>query len=147
MCRLAVEYTVLLLQTQTFHLIFKKKIKSKSCMENMPMFNPIRPGEREGRGAQTPGWPNSELPFRNLLPYDAHTLWLLVFIFETCSDQIWSKLVNQGACCCSFLIEMSGKNFENEKFSSAWKLLQSTWRVNFGSKRTNLDIETHFFQT
>ena len=31
-------------------------------------FNPIRP-----RGAQRPGWPNSQLPIRNLLSYDAQT--------------------------------------------------------------------------
>ena len=36
-------------------------------------FNPIGP-----RGAQWPGWPNSQLPIRNLLLYDAQTLWLLV---------------------------------------------------------------------
>ena len=32
------------------------------------LFNPIRPG-----GAQRPGWPNSQLPIRNLLSYDAQT--------------------------------------------------------------------------
>ena len=31
--------------------------------------NPIRPGG----GAQRPGWPNSQLPIRNLLSYDAQT--------------------------------------------------------------------------
>ena len=32
--------------------------------------NPIRPG---GGGAQRPGWPNSQLPIRNLLSCDAQT--------------------------------------------------------------------------
>ena len=38
------------------------------------------------RLAQWPRWPNWQLQIRNLLLYDAQTLWLLVFIFKTCSD-------------------------------------------------------------
>ena len=55
------------------------------------------------------GWPNSHLPIRNLLSYDAQTWWLLVFILKARSDQILAKLINQGGYCCSFLIEMSQK--------------------------------------
>ena len=39
------------------------------CLLNMTEFNPIRPGG----GAQRPGWPNSQLPIRNLLSNDAQT--------------------------------------------------------------------------
>ena len=74
--------------------------------ESDKLLNPIRPG---GGGAQRPGWPNSQLPIRNLLSYDAQTWWLLVFILETPFGHISAKLVNQGGCCCSFLIETSQK--------------------------------------
>ena len=37
--------------------------------EILSNFNPIRPWG----GAQRPGWPNSQLPVRNLLSYDAQT--------------------------------------------------------------------------
>ena len=59
-----------------------------------------------GWGVQRPGWPDSQLPIRNLLFYDAQTWWLLVFILNTPYGQILAKLVNQGGCC-SFLIETS----------------------------------------
>ena len=94
-------------------------------------FNPIRPGG--GGGAHRPWWPNSELPVKNLLPYDAQTLWLLVFIFKTCSDQILAKLVNKGGCCCSFLIETS-QNFWKWKIFLCLKIAEIDMGVNFGSK-------------
>ena len=86
-------------------------------------FNPIRPG-----GAQRPGWPNSQLPIRNLLSYDAQTWWLLVFILETPFGHILAKLVNQGGCCCSFLIETSQKFWK-------WKIfpmLENCWNWHGG---------------
>ena len=89
-------------------------------------FNPIRPG---GGGAQRPGWPNSQLPIRNLLSYDAQTWWLLVFILETPFGHISAKLVNQGGCCCSFLIETSQKFWK-------WKIfpmLENCWNWLGGS--------------
>ena len=45
----------------------------------------------------------------DILLYDAQTWSLLVFLLETRSDQILAKLINQGGCCCSFLIETSPK--------------------------------------
>ena len=100
------------------------------------LINPIRPG-----------WPNSQLPFRNLLTYVAQTLRLSVFIPKTCSDQILAKLVSRGkgGCCCSFLIKDVSKILKMKKFSFARKLLKLASGVNFGSKRSILEIKTHFF--
>ena len=73
------------------------------------------------------------------------------FIFKTCSDQILAKLINQGVTVAHFL-SRPRKNSENEKISSAWRLLKLTLggggggRVNFGSKRTILDIKSHFLK-
>ena len=91
-----------------------------------------------GRGPEMLGWPNPELPLRNLLPHDAQTLSLLVFIFRTCSDEISANLVNQESCCCCFLSETSQKFWK-------WKnlpLLENRW--NFGLNRMNLDIKLIF---
>ena len=80
--------------------------------------------------AQRPGWPNSQLPFRNLLFYDVQTLRLLVFIM------FWPnfcKIELSEGCGRSLLIETS-KNFENEKFSSAWKLLKLTTGSTLGRR-------------
>ena len=79
-------------------------------------------------GAQRPGWPNSQLPIRNLLSNDAQTWWLLVFILETPFGHILAKLVNQGGCCCSFLIETSQKFWK-------WKIfpmLENCWNWHGG---------------
>ena len=96
--------------------------------ENEDCFNPIRPG---GAGAQRPGWPNSQLPIRNLLPYDAQTWWLLVFILKTPFGQILAKLVNQGGRCCSFLIETSQK---------LWK-----WKFFLCLKSAEIDMGGQFW--
>ena len=85
--------------------------------------NPIRPG-----GAQRPGGPNSQLTIRNLLLYDAETWWLLVFILKAHSDQILAKLINQGGCCCSFVIETSQKFWKWKKFP----LLENCWNWHGG---------------
>ena len=90
-------------------------------------FNLIRPGG--GGGAQRPRWSNSQLPIRNLLSYDAQTWWLLVFILETPFGHILAKLVNQGGCCWSFLIETSQKFWK-------WKIfpmLENCWKWHGGS--------------
>ena len=82
-----------------------------------------RLGVGGGGWAQRPGWPNLQLPFRNLLFYDAQTLWILV---KTYSDQILAKLINQeggGWCCCSFLIETSQKFWKWKNFL----LLENFW--------------------
>ena len=82
-----------------------------------------------GGGAQRPGWPNSQLPIRNLLSYDAQTWWLLVFILKTPFGHILAKLVHQGGCCCSFLIETSQKFWK-------WKIfpmLENCWNWHGGS--------------
>ena len=68
-----------------------------------------------------------------------------VFILKTCSDQTLAKLIDQGVAVVLFL-SRHPKNLQNEKFSSAWKLLKLTWGVNFESRRTILDIETHFLE-
>ena len=73
----------------------------------MDRVNPIMP-----RGAQRPGWPNSQLPIRNLLFYDAQTLRLLVFILKTRSDQILAKLINQGIAAVLFSLRRP-KNLPN----------------------------------
>ena len=45
----------------------ERKVESLRLQERLNI-NPIRPG-----GAQRPGWPNSQLPIRNLLSNDAQT--------------------------------------------------------------------------
>ena len=82
--------------------------------------------------------------FRNLHLCDGQTLGVLVFIFKTCSDQILAKLINQGGYCCSFLIKTS-KKFDNEKIFLCLKIAKIYMGVNFGSRRTILDIKTRFF--
>ena len=59
--------------------------------------------------------------------------------------QILAKLVNQGVAAALF---SSGrpKNFENEKIVIRLKIAEIDMGVNFGSKRTNLDIKTPFFK-
>ena len=100
--------------------------KNDIALQNLSLFvyksfNSISAGK--------PGWPNSQLPFRNLLFYDAQTLWILVFIFKTCPDQILVKWINQGGCCCSFLIETS------KKF----------WKMFFCMKTAEIDMRGQFW--
>ena len=87
----------------------------------------------------------TKLPIRNLLLCDAQTWRLLVFTLKTRSDQILAKLINQGGCCCSFLIETS-QNFENDKIFLCLKISEIDMGVTFGSRRTILDIRTHLFK-
>ena len=91
------------------------------------------------------GWPNSHLPIRNLLSYDAQTWWLLVFILKARSDQILAKLINQGGYCCSFLIEMSQKIRKWKNFP----LLENFWNWHEGlilGREERFCIKTHFLK-
>ena len=97
--------------------------------------NPIRPG---GGGPQRPGWPNSQLPIRNL----SLKLWLLVFIFKT----NFSKIDQSGGLLLLFSHRDVPKIYKMKKFSFTWKLLKLTWGVNFGWRRTILDIKIHFLK-
>ena len=110
------------------NLHYQLSLRASSC------FNPIKPG---GGGAQRPRWRSSQLPFINLLFYDAQILWLLVFILKTCSDQILAKLIYQEVATPLFSWRQPN-NFE--------KLLKLTWGINFGSRRTILDIKTLFYK-
>ena len=103
-------------------------------------FNPIRPG-----GAQRPGWPNSQLTIRILLLYDAETWWLLVFILKAHSDQILAKLINQGGCCCSFIIETS-QNFENEKIFLCLKIVEIDMGGQFWVEKNDSGHKGSFFK-
>ena len=93
------------------------------CRHSKTYLNLIRPRG----GAQRPGWPNSQLPIR--LSNDAQTWWLLVFILETPFGHILAKLVNQGGCCCSFLIETSQKFWKWKTFP----MLENCWNWHGGS--------------
>ena len=91
------------------------------------------------------GWPNSQLPIRNLLSYDAQTWWLLVFILKARSDQILAKLINQGGYSCSFLIEMSQKIRKWKNFP----LLENFWNWHEGLilvREERFCIKTHFLK-
>ena len=71
-----------------------------------------------------------------------HLLFNPIEIFTTFTDfENWSS---RGRCC-SFLIEMTlAKNFENEKFFLCLKIGEIDIGVNFRSRGTILDINTHF---
>ena len=62
----------------------------------------------------------------------------------TCSDQVIAKSINQGVAVALFSLRRS-KNFENEKNSLWLKIAEIDMGVNFGSRRTILDIKTDFF--
>ena len=115
-------------------------VQSGSTLMSLITWTTINPIRHGGEGTQGPGWPNSQLPFKNLLLYDAQSLWLLVFTIKTCSDEILAKLVNHGSCCCFFLIETFQKFWEWKNF----RLLENCWGVNFEWKRTNLEIKAFF---
>ena len=91
---------------------------------------------------------------------------LLVFILKTRSDQILAKLINQsGVCVCmcvcvcvcvwgggggvaaALFSSRRPKNFENEKNFLCLKIAEIDMGVNFGSRRTILDIKTHFLKS
>ena len=99
--------------------------------------NPIRPG---GGGAQRPGWPNSQLPIRNLLFY--HALNVLTKFYRSWSIKGGG---GGGGCCCSFLIKASQK-FTKWKIFLCLEIAEIDMGVNFGSRRTILNIKTLFFK-
>ena len=68
---------------------------------------------------------------------------IVVFIFKTRSDQILAKLINQGVAAALFASRRP-ENFENEKLFLCLKIAQINMGVNSGSRRTILDIKTHF---
>ena len=94
-------------------------------------------------GAQRLGGPNLQLPIRNLLFYDAQTFWILVFILNTCSDQILAKLINQEVTAFLF---SSPKKLQNEKIFLRFEIPEIDMGFNFRSRRTILDIKTHFLK-
>ena len=97
--------------------------------------------------AQRPGWPNSQLPIRNLLLYDTQTWWLSFYP----KDTFWpnfSKIDQSGGSPLLFSHWDVPKILKMKIFSSAWKLLKLTLGgggLNFGSRRTILNIKTWFW--
>ena len=62
-------------------------------------------------------------------------------------DIFWShfsKIGQSGGLLLLFSHRDIPKILKMKNFSYAWKLLKLTWGVNFGSRRTILDIKTHF---
>ena len=123
---------------QFLKIAFQSQMKNCPCSRSLTPYKARREegrkGGREG-GAQILGWPNSQLWFRNLLFYDAHTLWLLVFIFKTSSGQILAKLISGGGGGGGLLLLFSHqlrrrKNFENE---NNFSLLENYWNWHGGS--------------
>ena len=97
-----------------------------------------------GGGAQKPGWPNSQLPIRNLLFYDAQTWWLLVFILKIHSDQIWVKLINQGVAA-AYLSSKRPQNFENEKIFLCLKIVEIDMGGQFWVEKNDSGHTNSFF--
>ena len=103
-------------------------------------FNPIRPGVgSEARMAK--------LTAANQKPL---ILWCpnLVTLSFYPWDTFWphfSKIGQSGGLLLLFSHRDIPKILKMKNFSYAWKVLKLTWRVNFGSRRTILDIKTHFF--
>ena len=68
------------------------------------------------------------------------------FILKTGFDQILAKLINQGVAAALFSSRCP-INFENEKFFLCLKIAEiDMGGVNFGSRRTILEIKTHFLK-
>ena len=64
-------------------------------------------------------------------------------------DTFWphfSKIGQSGRLLLLFCHRDVPKILKMKNFSYVWKLLKLTWGVNFGSRRTILDIKTHFFK-
>ena len=70
-------------------------------------------------------------------------------MFETCSDQILAKLVNQEVATSLFSSRRPVKIYKMKKISVCLEIAESDiggGGLNFGSRRTILDIKTHFFK-
>ena len=72
---------------------------------------------------------------------------ILVFVFKTCSDQILPKLINQGVAA-AFFSSRRPTNLQHEKIFLYLEIAEIDMGggVNFGSRRTILDIKTLFFK-
>ena len=88
-----------------------------------------------------PGWPNSQLPIRNLLSYEAQTWRLLVFILKTPSGQIFSK-ISQSAL---FSLRHP-KNFENENFFFCLKIAKIDMGGQFWLEKNDSGHKNPFFK-
>ena len=67
-----------------------------------------------------------------------------VFIIKTCPDQILAKLIYQGVAAALFS-SRHPKNLQNEKISLCLEIAEIDLGVNFGSRRTIVDIKNSFF--
>ena len=65
--------------------------------------------------------------------------------FKTFSDQILAKLINHGVAAALFLSRYLN-NFGNERIFFHLKIAEIDMGVNFGSRRTILDIKIHLFK-
>ena len=59
--------------------------------------------------------------------------------------QMVAKLINEGVAAALFSSRRL-KNFENENIFLCLKIAEIDMGVNFGSRRTILDIKTHYFK-
>ena len=66
------------------------------------------------------------------------------FYLKTFSDQILAKLINHGVAAALFSSRHLS-NFGNERIFLHLKIAKIDMGVNFGSRRTILDIKTHLF--
>ena len=113
-------------------------------LQVQPRLNPIRPGWGGG-GSEAR---MAKLTAANQKPL---ILWcpnLVTFSFYPW-DTFWihfSKIGQSGGLLLLFSHRDVPKILKMKNFSCAWKLLKLTWVVNFGSRRTILDIKTHFFK-
>ena len=64
---------------------------------------------------------------------------------KTCSDQILAKLINQGVAAVLFSSRRP-KNLQNEKICLYLEITEIDMGVNFGSRRTILDIKLIFLK-
>ena len=88
---------------------------------------------------------NSQLPFKNLLTCDAQTLWISVFIFETCSDLILAKLIDQGVAA-ALSSSRRLKNFENEKNFFCLKIAETDMGSRFWVNKNDSGHKILFFK-
>ena len=96
---------------------------------------------------QRPGWPNSQLSIRNLFLCDVQTLWLLVIIFKTCSDQILAKLINQGGCAAALFASRRPKNLQNEKNFLCLEIAEIGMGGQFWVEKNDSGHKNSFFES
>ena len=76
----------------------------------------------------------------------SYPLWLLVFILKICSDQILAKFMDQGGCCCSFLIETSRKNLQDEKNFLCLEIAEIDMGGQFWAEKNDSGHKNPFFE-